>query len=790
MNRDADKSKMPDAKVAYIIGTYPLLTTTFIDREIELLRRRGLALDIYSIRRPPPALSPEQERLQSDVTYLLPVSFVRLLLATLTFMSRRPLAMARTLLYLLSRPHPSAKARLKTTLHFAAGVYAAYHMRRAEIDHLHAHFVDRAATVALVASRLLQLPYSATAHANDIYVEPVLLPEKIAGAKFIATCTGYNLSHLQRIVAAHLPDDAARIRLRRIYHGLDLQQYAPAPQKLAGPPHRLLAVGQLKEKKGFTHLLGACRRLKERGYAFECKIVGEGPLRNRLQAQIAQEGLADIVALCGARPHRGVIDYLRNADIFTLPSVLAADGDRDGIPNVILEAMAMELPVVATNHSGIPEVVEDKVNGLLVPPGDEEALANALAHLFDCPNLRQQMGREGRKTVEERFTVEANVAQLLQEFLTDGRRETAADTLASALFLVWGPPSHGPRSRVFARELGIRRLHFVYSTMRRGLLVAPVKYSYQTIATLRLLWRLRPELIFVQSPPSLAVLVVYLYCRLRNSHYIVDAHSDAFTSPFWSRPVWLQRLLARRAVTTIVTNQHFQQLIRRWGAHAFILRDIPTRFPDRDGFPVEGQFNVVVVNTFAEDEPLAEILQAAEALGHAPSPANGKPLPDAEGGPDASDGSAGIHFYITGKTSRAPQQLAGYIAGGAQRPPNVHFTGFLPDDDYYALLNSADAVMCLTTRNHTMQRGACEALSLGRPIITSDWPLLKSYFARGTVHVDNSVNGIRAGVLEMAAKYERYCIGIRELQKDQMQEWHDKMILLNALVADALEPTQ
>lgn len=325
-----------------------------------------------------------------------------------------------------------------------------------------------------------------------------------------------------------------------------------------------------------------------------------------------------------------------------------------------------------------------------------------------------------------------------------------------SLFLVWGPPSHGPRSRVFARELGIDQLHFVYSTTRRGLLAAPLKYSYQTVKTLALLWRLRPRIVFVQSPPSIAVLVVFLYCLLSNSHYVVDAHSDAFTSPFWSRPAWLHRFLARRAVTTIVTNEHFKEQIRRGGGRAFILRDIPTSFPQGGHFQVSDSFNVVVVNTFADDEPLLEILEASRRCDH-------------------------VQFYITGKKSRAGQRIPPRL------PDNVHFTDFLPDEAYYALLDKSDAVMCLTTRNHTMQRGACEALSMGKPIITSDWPLLKDYFHRGTVHVDNTPDGIQAGIADMAQHHARYQEEINALQKGQMQEWHRKIDLLADLIEQVLE---
>jgi len=397
-------------KLAYVIGTYPSLTTTFIDREICLLRAQGVEIQVLSIRLPARLLSPEQEELREGVLYLLPASLRTFLVGQLRFALAHPLRYFGLLFHLLTRPHPNLASRWMTFLHFMEGVYAAAIIRTLGCDHIHAHFVDRAATVALVASRLLGIPYSVTAHARDIYVEPVLLPEKISGAAFVATCTGYNAAHLSALVL-----NGQGRKIKRIYHGLDTRNYMPE----AHGNHRkamLLAVGQLKEKKGLGYLLEACQLLKERGYEFECQIVGEGPLRPVLEEQIRSLGLEDAVSLCGALPHAEVIRKYQQAVIFVLPSVTAADGDRDGIPNVILEAMAMQLPVVSTAQSGIPEVVENGVNGVLVAPTDARALATALAQLLDFPELRRRLGEQGRHTVLENFDLERNVGQMLVEF--------------------------------------------------------------------------------------------------------------------------------------------------------------------------------------------------------------------------------------------------------------------------------------------------------------------------------------------------------------------------------------
>jgi glycosyltransferase involved in cell wall biosynthesis len=310
-----------------------------------------------------------------------------------------------------------------------------------------------------------------------------------------------------------------------------------------------------------------------------------------------------------------------------------------------------------------------------------------------------------------------------------------------ALFLVWGTRSQGPRSRVFAKELGIEA-RFVQTGMRRGALTAPIRYAAQAVKTMSLLARRRPRVVFVQSPPSLSVITVAIYCAISGAMFVVDAHSAAMQSPFWTRPRWLYALLARRAAATIVTNERFADTIRGFGGRALIVRDIPTSFPGRrEGPGLEG-FQVLVVNTFAPDEPLIEVMAAARELPQ-------------------------VTFHVTGDAERAGRRIP------EDRPANVVFTGFLPEDAYYGLMAASDAVMCLTTRDDTMQRGACEALSMGRPIVTSNWPLLRDYFRAGTVHVDNSAAGIRDGVQAMIRDHARYEQEIAWLQEEQRREWEN-----------------
>jgi glycosyltransferase involved in cell wall biosynthesis len=222
-------------------------------------------------------------------------------------------------------------------------------------------------------------------------------------ARHVATCTRYNKSHLENIAGKDLDH-----KISCIHHGLDPNAYRPAPPVSRGRP-LVLAVGQLTERKGFAHLIKGCYKLKEQEYDFTCHIVGKGPQREELEALIIRLSLEDTVTLCGALAHEEVIEKYKQATMFVLPCVASSAGNLDGIPNVLAEAMAMQVPVITTNLSGIPELVEDQKNGLLVPSGDDTALVGAMARLLDTPALRVRLGRNGRRTVLEKFDIARNV---------------------------------------------------------------------------------------------------------------------------------------------------------------------------------------------------------------------------------------------------------------------------------------------------------------------------------------------------------------------------------------------
>jgi glycosyltransferase involved in cell wall biosynthesis len=281
------------------------------------------------------------------------------------------------------------------------------------IEHIHAPWACGPATAAWVAHRLTGIPFTFTARAWDIYPPDGLLEEKIRDAAFVRCETRHNGQYLARLASA----DSGKLHIT--YNGVPLKRGAVAPVALQ-PPYRLLAIGRLVEKKGFDDLVRACSILRHRGVPFTLTLVGDGPRRGRLRGLVRRLGLEQWVCLAGFVPHDRVADLFARADLFLAPSVVAPSGDRDGIPTVLMEALLHRLPVIATAISGIPELVEDGVTGLLVPPGAPEALAGAVMRLAQDRAAALAMAERGRARVLEQFDPERNhrrVLRLYQELL-------------------------------------------------------------------------------------------------------------------------------------------------------------------------------------------------------------------------------------------------------------------------------------------------------------------------------------------------------------------------------------
>jgi glycosyltransferase involved in cell wall biosynthesis len=294
-----------------------------------------------------------------------------------------------------------------------------------EVTHLHAHFAHSPAAVAHLAHLAGGPPFSFTAHAKDLFTTPRReIAPRARAASFVVTCAGANREYLEPMVGA-VPSD----RLQIVYHGTDVSVFNPLVR--APEPGRVVSVGRLVSKKGFADLVESLSLLARRGVRFQCEVFGDGPLRRSLEARIQAASLAGRVTLRGSRLQPEIIEAYHRAAVFALAPVVTEDGDRDGIPNVLVEAMACELPVVSTRVSGIPELIEDGVDGLLVSPGDPVALTDAIQRILNDPFLARSLGVAARRKVERQFDLEANTRTLLRLFdsrleLMGGRRAVSA----------------------------------------------------------------------------------------------------------------------------------------------------------------------------------------------------------------------------------------------------------------------------------------------------------------------------------------------------------------------------
>lgn len=407
----------------YLVRSWPRLSQTFIVGEVLALERLGVELEIVALTRSGETLvQPQVADVRAPVRYLDERPPRALAADHLAVGLRSPLAYARTAAYAARNPGLStgyATATTRGCLELAVRVAA--RIFRAEGDgvrirHVHAHFAHDPALVALFAARITGVPYSVTAHARDLYQIPrESLVARASGATSLVTCCRANADYLDDT----LPPDLAQ-RVRVLHHGVELARFVPEPGNVARVVPHLVSVGRLVQKKGFPDLFSACARLRSCGQDFRLVVYGDGPLRADLTRLRDDLGLAGHVELAGERDSDEIVQALRAADAFVLTPFVTDDGDRDGVPNVVVEAMACGLPVVTTTAGGITEVVEHEVNGLLAEPRDVEAISRNLGRVVGDADLRAALGRAGRQTVERGFDVDAAAVELADMFASSG----------------------------------------------------------------------------------------------------------------------------------------------------------------------------------------------------------------------------------------------------------------------------------------------------------------------------------------------------------------------------------
>jgi len=400
--------------VAVVLKGYPRLSETFIAQEIAALEKRGLQIMIVSLRFPTDrSIHPVHREIRASLLYLpeylwrQPLRVLRAWWRARRFDSYRQVR-ALWLKDLVRDPTPSRFRR------FGQAMVLACELPQ-EVSRLHVHFLHSPASVVRYAALFRGLPWSGSAHAKDIWTSPEWdLRQKLAVCDWLVTCTETNRAHL----AALAP--AGRVEL--VYHGLDLARFpAPRVQRPArdgrdsADPVIILSVGRTVEKKGFDVLLEALARIPA---ALQWRFihVGGGPLRAALEAQAKRLGIADRITWRGSLSQDVLLPEYQRADLFALACRIAADGDRDGLPNVLVEAQSQALPCVATTVSAIPELIRDANTGLLVPPESPEAMARAIESLIRDPSRRRQLGDAGRARVALEFDINGNIERLAGKF--------------------------------------------------------------------------------------------------------------------------------------------------------------------------------------------------------------------------------------------------------------------------------------------------------------------------------------------------------------------------------------
>lgn len=399
-------------RVAYMMSRFPKLTETFILYEILAVQAQGVTVELYPLQREQTSvMHPEAAPLVARAHYQPLLSWA-ILRAQWHYLRRKPRAYLGALRDLLRANWGSARYFLGALAFFPKAVRFAQLMEASGIDHLHAHFASHPAAMAFVIHRLTGIPYSFTAHGSDLHRDKHMLCQKVAEAAFVVTIARFN----QEIFAAEC-GESARAKVQVIHCGVDTEVFQPRHRS---SDHsgllQILCIGTLHEVKGQTYLINACRLLRERGIDFVCRFVGDGPDEPMLREQVARAGLTDAVHFEGRKTRQEVIALLETADVVVAPSVPSRDNRREGIPVALMEAMGAGVPVIASDLSGIPELVEHEVSGLLVPPGDAAAIAAALERLANDSALRARLGQGGREKVLREFDLATNAARLVEQF--------------------------------------------------------------------------------------------------------------------------------------------------------------------------------------------------------------------------------------------------------------------------------------------------------------------------------------------------------------------------------------
>lgn len=400
-------------RVGYVLLWFPLSSETFIFREVQELQRQGLDIKCYTMYgKSIKGCSESMRQYEGPVLRMGLASFFAIGGAFLRAVWKKPALVASLLRRGLFRKMRNLEAQAENAWCFMAGFLLAEKCRQDNIALIHSAWANGPATAAWVASRLSGIPFAFTGRAGDIYPQDGILAEKAADARFIRTNNAANVAWLRSFCP---PEQEGKVAL--VYNGLTFPETESQKRRPIQPPYRILSVGRFARTKGFPELLTAMARLRRENVPVELTLIGDGSWRRKLQAMRKRLGLEDCVRMPGFVPNDRLVGHMRGHDLLVVPSVVHSNGDRDGIPNVIMEALSLGMPVVATDVCGIGEVIRNGNTGLLVPQRDPAALAGAIRAMLENGGEAQAMGARGKKLVREMFSPRDNGQKLKNLYL-------------------------------------------------------------------------------------------------------------------------------------------------------------------------------------------------------------------------------------------------------------------------------------------------------------------------------------------------------------------------------------
>ncbi len=394
-------------KVLYLVSLFPCWSETFIVRELHALKKLGFDLEIYSLK------PHSEDMVHDDAKALLentsyPSNALVLMLHAIVMFIRRPLVNVGILLAITRRLAKHPEALVKSLITVVLGLDAAYTLKNNPPERLHAHWATYPSTAAWVISKNLNIPFGFTCHAHDIFLENHLLTEKVRDASLCVTISDFNIRFIGSLIGKHTEG-----KFNVIHCGVDIDTFQMIE---AEKDNLIVTVGRFDEIKGFKYLIEACSILRDRSVDFRCEIVGEGPLRSDIESEIVRLDLAHLVKLLGAKNQEEVRQFIGKGTVFCLPSIKTEQGNMDGIPVVLMEAMALGTAVVSTKVSGIPELVLAEQTGLLCESRDSAALADSLEEILNNSALRERLVKAARQKVQQGFDCNIEAEKLANLF--------------------------------------------------------------------------------------------------------------------------------------------------------------------------------------------------------------------------------------------------------------------------------------------------------------------------------------------------------------------------------------